>query len=182
MFAHSRFLNLSTYPSSRESCLTARKGWRKSSFLFELRQRHPEAIEFLVEQYGALIKSVLSKHLRQQKELLEECFNDVLLAVWNNPEKFDNKKSEFKNWLCAIAKYRAIDTLRREMKHKSRFISLEDGEAADWVQYLQDSQGCKEEEISKARNMKRDLIYSRISRGKKKIKNHIECQIGGATK
>lgn len=185
----------------------------QENFLLELRQKNPLAIEFIVRQYGPLMKKVIRQYLYDSHEAFEECFNDVLLAVWNNPDRFDDKKSEFKNWLCAIAKYRAIDTLRREQKRKERFVSLENEADLDHWERLAVSEGQGEEadrsavelekllgclseedkdlffrryvneqsveEISKEKNMKRSLIYARISRGKKKIKRHMECRMGG---
>lgn len=185
----------------------------QENFLLELRQKNPLAIEFIVHQYGPLMKKVIRQYLYDSQEAFEECFNDVLLAVWNNPDRFDDKRSEFKNWLCAIAKYRAIDTLRREQKRRERFVSLESetdldhwerfaapeniGEDMDEsVEELKKLLSClseedkdlffrryvKEqsvEEISKEKNMKRSLIYARISRGKKKMKRHMECRMGG---
>ncbi len=190
----------------------------QENFLSELRQKNPLAIEFIVHQYGHLMKKVIRQYLYDSREAFEECFNDVLLAVWNNPDRFDDKKSEFKNWLCAIAKYRAIDTLRREQKRRERFVSLEsevdldhweqlsvsNDHANDWEMGMDEAGeelkkllSCLSEEdkdlffrryvkeqpvdeISKEKNMKRSLIYARISRGKKKMKRHMKCQMGGA--
>ena len=58
----------------------------------------------------------------------------MLLAIWNHGGTFDDKKSTFKNWLCAIAKYRAIDTLRREAKHRERFLSFDEESSIDWLE------------------------------------------------
>lgn len=184
----------------------------EKTLLSELKRRNPAAIECIVHIYGSLIKSVIHRYLYQNQEALDECFNDVLLAVWNHADQFDDKKNEFKNWLCAIAKYRAIDALRKERKHRERFVSLESNQNADWKQMLQDTvKGTGEvdesleelgkllsclskadqdlffrkyvkeqsiDEISKATKMNRNLIYSRISRGKKKIRDHMDRMEG----
>lgn len=181
-----------------------------------MKEKNPVAIEFIIVRYGSLIKSVIGKYLYNNKESLEECINDVLLAIWNNSDKFDDKKSNFKNWICAIAKYRAIDTLRREIKHAERFVSIDNREDSDWLSSFQATENgieliddsveelekllkCLSEEdkdlffrryvenqsvdeISAKKNMNNSLIYSRISRGKKKIKKHLEFQTGGVTK
>lgn len=188
----------------------------QENFLSELKQKNSLAIEFIVHEYGALMKKVIRQYLYDSREAFEECFNDVLLAVWNNPDRFDDKKSEFKNWLCAIARYRAIDTLRRERKRKERFVSLESEADLDHLEHTVTSGGCEDamdeageelekllsclseedkdlffrryvkeqsvDEISKEKHMKHSLIYARISRGKKKMKRYMECQMGGAVK
>ena len=104
------------------------------NFLSELKRKNPQAIEYLIGEYGALLKSVLIKNLYDQSGQWEECFNDVLLAVWNHPERFEDKKSDFKNWICAIAKYKAIDVLRKEMKNQQQCVSLEEDSKAGWIQ------------------------------------------------
>ena len=97
-------------------------------------RKNPLAIEFIVREYGALVKNVIDRYLRGNRQASEECFNDVLLAIWNYGGTFDDKKSTFKNWLCAIAKYRAIDTLRREAKHRERFLSFDEESSIDWLE------------------------------------------------
>ena len=189
---------------------------KEKNLLNELKVRNPSAIEFIVDEYGSLLKSIINKYLHNRKETFDECFNDVLLAIWNNPDKFDNKKNNFKNWICAIAKYRAIDALRREVRHSERILNIEDEENIDWINSFYASENgieitddsidelkkllkclsdedkdlfyrryveCQSiDEISDKKNMNHDLIYSRISRGKKKIKKQMECQMGGAMK
>lgn len=188
----------------------------EENFLAELKGKNPLAIEFIVHEYGALIKSVLHPYLRGSQQALEECFNDILLALWNHAEQFDDKKSQFKSWLCAIARYRAIDTLRRETKHRERFLPIDDESNMDWLDRVLRAEqtdggeeeafgelkkllGCLSEadrdlffrryvseqsveEIAAEKKMKPSLIYSRISRGRKKMKRYMECQNGGALK
>lgn len=97
----------------------------EQNLIKQLKEKNPQAIDYIIDQYGGLIKTVLLKNLYDQKDHWEECFNDCLLAVWNNPERFDDeKKGEFKAFLCAIAKYKAIDLLRRELKRTSKEISI----------------------------------------------------------
>ena len=185
-----------------------------NDILFKLKEKDPEAIDMIIDTYGSLVKSIIIKNLFLHKEIWEECFNDVLMAIWNNPERFDDKKSNFKNWICAIAKYKAIDTLRREFKHQETFVSMDCESDIDWlhtsyfvengIELIDDSLEelnkllcCLSDddkdiffrryvndqpvyEIAKEKNITHDHIYSRISRGKKKIKKHMECEQGGA--
>ena len=172
----------------------------------QLKRRNPQAIEYIIDQYGGLIKAVLIRNLYDQQDHWEECFNDCLLAVWNNPERFDGKKGDFKGFLCAIAKYKAIDLLRRELKRRSKEISIYEEESIEEIKQLyQEERGfikaeedasdeelekllkCLSEEdqdlfyrryvyeqpitqISLETGLHRDRIYSRISKGKKKIR------------
>ena len=74
--------------------------------------------------------------IHDQKDHWEECLNDCLLAVWNNPERFDVQKGDFKAFLCVIAKYKAIDLLRRELKKKSKEISMYEEESVKEIKQL----------------------------------------------
>lgn len=186
----------------------------KDNFLSELKNKNPLVIDFVIDEYGAVMKRVILRNLYSNKENWEECFNDVLLAIWNNPDRFDDKRSNFKNWICAIAKYKAIDSLRREIKHQENNVNIDDEDCVDWLNKVYATENGIEikddsieelsrllaclsdedkdlfyrryvdeqpiEEIAIEKNMDRNLIYTRISRGKKKIKNHMEIT-GGVT-
>ena len=54
-----------------------------------LKMQDSMAIEYIIDRYGALIKSVLLRNLCEYGERWEECFNDVLLAIWTHPERFE---------------------------------------------------------------------------------------------
>ena len=47
----------------------------------------------------------------------DECINDVLLAIWNNINSFDEERSTFKNWIMGIARFKSIDYKRKYLKH-----------------------------------------------------------------
>lgn len=106
------------------------------NLLKELKKKNPQAIEYIIEQYGGAIKAVLIHNLYDQKEHWEECFHDCLMVVWDHPERFEEKKGELKGFLCVIAKYKAIDLLRKELKRTSKEISLYEEESAKEIKQL----------------------------------------------
>ena len=140
----------------------------EQNLIKQLKKKNPQAIDYIIDQYGGLIKTVLLKNLYDQKDHWEECFNDCLLAVWNHPERFDTKKGDFKAFLCAIAKYKAIDLLRKELKRTSKEISVYEEESIKEIKQLYQEQSVAQ--ISVETGLHRDRIYSRISKGKKKIR------------
>lgn len=79
------------------------------------------AARALVEQYGGLLRAVIRRHAPGMDE--EDLLADALLAVWQNIPRFDRRGS-FKNWAAAVARYRAIDAVRKAAR------SLPVGEAA----------------------------------------------------
>lgn len=87
-----------------------------------LEERNPAAVEFVIDRYGPLLKAVLLKNLGEHRDRWEECFNDVLMVLWNHPRRFEEKRGQLKNWLCAIAKYKAIDLVRRNRHEQGKHL------------------------------------------------------------
>ena len=104
--------------------------------------RRDEYVEYVLTEYGSLLKAVLIRNLYDKADRWEECFNDVLLAVWNNWTRFSNIKEDSRaGWLCAIAKYKAIDLLRRESRCNEKVVSIHDA----WVVSEVERQYCQEQ-------------------------------------
>ena len=83
------------------------------NFLNEIKDRNEEALCYIIEKYGGLVKSVIGKHLYLLVEEQEECFDDVFLNIWEHIDSFDEEQNSLKNWIAGIARYRAIDYLSR---------------------------------------------------------------------
>ena len=149
---------------------------KEQNLIKQLKKKNPQAIDYIIDQYGGLIKTVLLKNLYDQKDHWEECFNDCLLAVWNHPERFDTKKGDFKAFLCAIAKYKAIDLLRKELKRTSKEISMYEEESIKEIKqlyqeergFLQAEADASDEELGKLLKClseeDKDLFYRRYVR------------------
>lgn len=96
------------------------------NYVKRLKKRKEDALEFIVDKYLSLVKSAVYKVLSPIKRdgIIEECINDVFLSVWNNSNKFKGEEVEFKKWIYKIAKFKAIDYYRKEIKNLE--VSLED--------------------------------------------------------
>ena len=88
----------------------------EENFLDQLKKKNEKALDYVIDTYGWIIKSVIKKHLYNLQSVQDECINDVLLGLWNNIDKFDENKSEFKNWIAGIAKFKAIDYKRKYLR------------------------------------------------------------------
>lgn len=86
------------------------------NYIKELRNRNEKALDYVIDNYGWIIKSVVGKHLYGIQSVQEECINDVLLGIWNNINSFDESKSDFKNWVAGICKFKCIDYKRKYLK------------------------------------------------------------------
>ncbi|MED3923009.1 sigma-70 family RNA polymerase sigma factor [Priestia aryabhattai] len=151
-----------------------------------------KGLELLIDQYGGLITAIVRKHLGTLKSYEEECINDVLLAVWHHIHRFDSEKNTFKNWVAAVAKYKAIDYQRKYIKTQHEALGeAEFGETSGVHNVQRDdveellghlSEGDRElfkayylqeielKQIAKKQETTISNLYNRLSRGRKKLK------------
>ncbi|MFS2172313.1 sigma-70 family RNA polymerase sigma factor [Priestia megaterium] len=154
-------------------------------------RKKEKGLELLINQYGGLITAIVRKYLGTLKSYEEECVNDVLLAVWHHIDRFDSEKNTFKNWVAAVAKYKAIDYQRKYIKTQHESLSeAEFGEKAEGKVQAGDveellghlNEGDRElfkayylqevelKQIAKKQQTTISNLYNRLSRGRKKLK------------
>jgi RNA polymerase sigma-70 factor (ECF subfamily) len=68
-----------------------------------------QAFEVLYQRYARRLYSYLARFLRQP-ETIEEVFNDVMLAVWQNAARFD-PQARLSTWILGIAYRKALKAL-----------------------------------------------------------------------
>lgn len=164
----------------------------------QLRKKNQKALDYVIDNYGWIIKSIVCKHLYNLKNVQDECINDIFLGIWNNIGSFDENKSEFKNWVAGIAKFKSIDYKRKYLKGleyeniDDLEISVKDttyevlikNELSDDINEMLNCLNEKDRDlfyklyieekeindVSEETGLKKDVIYNRLSRGKKKIK------------
>lgn len=171
----------------------------EKNFIRLLVKREERALEFMIREYGWIVKTVVCRQLFHLPESQEECMNDVFWGVWNNIEAFDPEKSTFKNWLAGIARYKSIDCLRKSMKDSGNqsideveipvadncHIELLKNELSEQMDSLLSCLSMEDkelflklyveeadmEQISLETGLNRSIIYNRLSRAKKKIRS-----------
>lgn len=170
----------------------------EENFIIQLRKRNEKALDYVIDTYGWIIKSIVKKHLYNLQSVQDECINDVLIGIWNNIDTFDENKSEFKNWVAGIAKFKSIDYKRKYLKgleyeniddlnisvSESIYEILENElslEVEEMLNCLNEKdrdlfyklyvEEIEVNKISEETGMKRDAIYNRVSRAKKKIRD-----------
>lgn len=132
----------------------------------------------------------------QNDSLIEECINDIFLSIWNHAKSFNGDHSNFKSWICTIAKFKAIDYYRKAIKTneenlefhilpcdtsvENEVIRIENkDELIQLIQILEPIDqkilfmkfflDLKSEEIAEQLNMTKSSIDNRVFRGKKKL-------------
>lgn len=99
------------------------------NFIKRLQHQEEDALEFVVDTYLPIIKGITYKVLIPLKNegVIEECINDIFLSIWNNSKKFKGDSTDFRKWISAIAKFKAIDYYRKaskEMEFSSDYMDL----------------------------------------------------------
>jgi RNA polymerase sigma-70 factor, ECF subfamily len=86
-----------------------------------LRSADEAALGILMKKHSSRIMSAALRILRTHSEA-EEVTQDVFLALWQSPDRFDAAKGPLITWLMILSRSRALDLLRR-MKAKTRWES-----------------------------------------------------------
>ncbi len=80
--------------------------------IIEVKNRNQQALEQLIRQCRPLIIYVIRQLVKNQQDI-EEVFNDTVLRIWNNIDRFDENKGSFNAWVTAIAHNLAVDKARK---------------------------------------------------------------------
>lgn len=169
------------------------------NFIYQLRIKNEDALMYVIDEYGGLIRAVIRKNMSCLKWKQDECFNDVLFSIWEHIDSFRPDKNSFMNWIAAIAKYQSIDYMRKykyEMEKAAYAGIKEDSlpeppnperlehEISERMEELLSALKPKDreiliriyaneepvEQVSRELNIKKSVIYNRVSRAKKKLR------------
>ncbi|MFJ7637732.1 sigma-70 family RNA polymerase sigma factor [Peribacillus sp. NPDC097225] len=182
----------------------------EQNFIQRLQNQKEDALEYIVDTYLPLIKGVAHKVLSPIKNdgVIEECINDIFLSIWENSNKFRGNSTDFRKWICAIAKFKAIDYYRKatrkveftsehmgvntEKSVEDELILLEErNELLQLIELLEPLDrdifimkyflGFKNEDISIKLGVTKASIDNRIYRGKKKLNQKAaRLKLGGS--
>ena len=59
----------------------------EKNYIQQLQLHNEEALIYVIDMYGGLLKAVIRKHLFTMPQKQEECMNDVLLSIWEHGTK-----------------------------------------------------------------------------------------------
>ncbi|HZK24878.1 MAG TPA: sigma-70 family RNA polymerase sigma factor [Oscillospiraceae bacterium] len=91
-----------------------------------LQAKRPEALEYLINQYGQSVYSLARTILRSAaSEDVEECVSDIFAAAWQKSKEYDGQKGTIKTWLLMLTKYRALD-YRRKLSTQSAYLASDE--------------------------------------------------------
>lgn len=71
------------------------------------------ALDELYARYGRIVYS-LARRIIVDGGLAEDVTQEVFLALWRDPGKYDPSRGPFGTWLLSLTHHRAVDSVRRE--------------------------------------------------------------------
>ncbi len=88
-----------------------------------------DGLEQLYERYSRPAYS-LARRILNDPTLAEDVVQEVFMALWRQPEKYDASRGAFSSWLLAMTHHKAVDSVRREETlRRRRSLAAEDDEA-----------------------------------------------------
>lgn len=166
----------------------------EKNFIEELKAKNEKALEYVIQNYTVTMRSAIGRILYSYPQDAEECLYDCIFKVWTHIDSFNPDKSSFTNWIAAVAKYSALDKLRKltragpmlyfdelqvtdEKRHTdnekfneffSELIScLNDGDKDLFKRLFW--YGETYDEISLDTKKDKNILFNHVSRGRKKI-------------
>ncbi|MEG0471442.1 MAG: sigma-70 family RNA polymerase sigma factor [Solibacillus sp.] len=153
-----------------------------------IRQQQEHGVTMLLEQYGGLLRAIISKYIAGRPQEIEECMADIVLSIWYHIDDYDESKNTFKNWIAVIAKFKAIDALRR-LQRQQITVELPDQFAEeltptlDWTALLNQLplqeqhifkqyyfEGVETKTIAAHYEVKESWVHNKLSRTRKKLR------------
>lgn len=168
----------------------------------ELMKKGDEAaLRYFIERDGWIIKSMVQKSMAAYVDEQEDCINEIFLSIWQNVSKYDPQKAAFTTWVAAVTRYRIINYMRNIRKKAVEetidgkefvgnqdvdtdlFQKEEEQEFRELLQILPEQdreifmklfwEELSYEEVSVHCSMKKEVLYNRVSRGKRRLRKAI---------
>ena len=82
--------------------------------------RNEQMLAFVVQKYSKLLWKIAASILINAASIqdVEECIADVFIYLWQYPEKYDPDKAKLSSWLSVIARTKAIDRYRQNIRKR----------------------------------------------------------------
>jgi RNA polymerase sigma-70 factor (ECF subfamily) len=87
--------------------------------------RDQAGLEKVFERYGGAVRSIALRVLRNEA-LAEDTVQEVFVAFWNAPDRFDPGRGSLRTFLLTLAHRRAVDIVRSEQARFNREEKVRD--------------------------------------------------------
>ncbi|HEY6760041.1 MAG TPA: sigma-70 family RNA polymerase sigma factor [Baekduia sp.] len=115
-----------------------------------VRQGDAAAFEVIYERHGHAAFS-LAYRMMGRRGAAEDVVQEAFLSLWRTGVRYDHTRGSVRTWVLAVVHHRAIDALRRGIRHDSRRASDEGIEERFEAAELTDVQAARREEAAEVR-------------------------------
>ncbi len=98
---------------------TPRTGVSDADLVLGVAEGRHGSLDELYERYGRPVFS-LARRIIIDTGLAEDVTQEVFLALWREPGKYDPSRGAFATWLFSLTHHRAVDAVRREEANRRR--------------------------------------------------------------
>jgi RNA polymerase sigma factor (sigma-70 family) len=111
---------------------TAGSGLDDAALVARVGRGDGAALEALFARHGRTCYA-LSRRILVDEQLAQDVVQEVFLAVWRDPSRYDPAKAAFSSWLLSVTHHKAVDVVRREENLRKRRTSADllEGEESD---------------------------------------------------
>ncbi|MFP5020334.1 RNA polymerase sigma factor [Pseudonocardia phyllosphaerae] len=88
------------------------------------------ALGELYDRFGRQAYS-LARRICADEGLAEDVVQEVFLAFWRDPSRFDPERGKFGTWLLTLVHHKSVDAVRRESVIRRRTVPATD-DGAEW--------------------------------------------------
>ena len=116
-----------------------------------VRQGDARAFELVYERHATAAFS-LAYRMTGRRAAAEDVVQEAFLSLWRSGARYDHTRGSVRTWVLGIVHHRAIDSLRRNLRHDSHRASDEGLEERFEAPDRTDVVAARREEASEVRN------------------------------
>lgn len=87
----------------------------ETSIIQRIIARDQAAFAELYDEFAGLVYG-MSLRVLNNATLAEEATQDTFMKIWDQIERWDSERGSFRTWVLTIARYTAVDRLRKEKR------------------------------------------------------------------
>lgn len=95
----------------------------EQELLNQVAHHDSKALEQIYTKYVGLLRHQIMQIVRCP-DITADVLQDVFVQIWEKASVFDTKRGELINWLCTMARNRAIDQIRRHQRRNAASPSV----------------------------------------------------------
>jgi RNA polymerase sigma-70 factor (ECF subfamily) len=115
-----------------------------------VRQGDAHAFETIYERHSTAAFS-LAYRMTGRRGAAEDVVQEAFLSLWRSGARYDRTRGSVRTWILGIVHHRAIDALRRNLKHETHRASDEGIEERFAAKERTDVQAARREEAAEVR-------------------------------